>query len=123
MADDPAPDTIPTGTADDIDIIKSPTRGANIDAIAAAQSDSYRSALQGQQLQRQHRTALAQVGAITLPNDVSTTTIPPAAGAYTQADIQVMVNELAALRQIVAQQSIIFASIKTTMIDNIQKLT
>lgn len=122
MADVPAADS-PTGSATDIDILKRPARDTGIDSLARFQSDSYNASLQSQRLQRQHRTALAQMGTITLPNDTSNITIPPAAGGYTQADIQVMVNELAALRQIVAQQSVIISFWKQTLTDNVKKLT
>lgn len=120
MADDP---TNPTGSGQDIDIIKPPVRGANLDSLADFQSAAYRAALQGQQLQRQHRTVLAQLGTALLPNDVSNATIPPAAGGYTQADIQVMVNELAALKQVVAQLVVNAAFQKQTLVDNIKTLT
>lgn len=124
MADDTTTTTDgPTGSADDIDILKRPSRQTGIDALSKFQSDSYNASLQGQRLQRQHRTSLAALGTITLPNDVSTQNIPAAAGAYSQADMQVIVNELAALRQIVAQQSVIHAFTKQTLTDNITKLT
>ncbi len=111
----------PTGSADDISIVKSAPRKGGLDAVVAYQGDQYRSALQSQILQRQHRTALASMGTIPLPNDISGATIPAAAGAYSQADIQVMVNELAALKVVVAQLSTIVAFWKQTLTDNVVK--
>lgn len=108
------------GSAADIEIIKPPSRGSDPNALADFNSKSYQAVLQNQTFQKQHRTVLAGIGSISLPNDVEEYS-GTAPASYDQATTQAMMDQLSAVSQSVAQMIVLFAYLKTLSTENVVK--
>jgi hypothetical protein len=116
-----ADDTPTPGTANDITVITSPPKTSGLSALADYQSNLYRQVLVSQQYSKQHRTVLASLATINDLNELPAYS-DTAAASYNQAQIQLLMNQVSAATQVLAQINVTLAFLKQTATDTVVKL-